>query len=107
MAQESETHSPQENALFWLERTITAMRAARERSTRGRPPEVGPVYQRGEMAADISGPTGVAMPLACWERFGKQLVKIGTCCGLSVKMYRRYTDPVEVVFLKFSRKETP
>jgi len=49
----------------------------------------------------------VAMPLACWERFGKQLVKIGTCCGLSVKMYRRYTDPVEVVFLKFSRKETP
>lgn len=84
------------------------MRAAQGRKDSGPPRTKGdaPILSsQGACTQDAEQITGLGMPTECWERFSTHIKEIATLCGLSVKVDKRYIDPIGVVYIKFNRKE--
>jgi len=102
-----------ENLLFWHERMVCAMRAARGRPTSGPPKSADNFSGRMEFMFGSHGSLGkkdnevhgLLVPEPCWERIRKHIKAIATCAGLVVKSGRRYVDPAGVVYVVFVRRE--
>ncbi len=107
----------EENTLFWLERTVNAMRAARgrgynrqEQLNTGYSADGGGLFDThvhigaGVKASQDNEITGLSMPEPCWKRFNRHIRTIATYCGLTVTIKERYIDPLGVVYVEFARR---
>jgi hypothetical protein len=102
MVQGHEGPSFEENTLFWAERTICAMRAARDTSHRAWARRDS---ERGGSHRDHPDPSTVAVPDACWLAIVDPLVTLAHHAQLHVTVGRRYMDSPGVVYVSFSRRK--
>jgi len=92
---------PDETTIFYLGRTIDAMRVARCRG-RGLPRSR---YSPSSSGAAEDECSGLGMPDACWQRIDKHIRRLATEFGLSAKIKERYIDTLGIVYIEFFRKE--
>lgn len=108
MPKEHKGSTNDENLLFWLERTICAMRAASGKFAGGAPrtttADKNMLANTYTFSDDI---TGLGMPEPCWNRFNKHIRSIAKQCGLTCEILDRYADPTGVVYVQFTRKVKP
>jgi hypothetical protein len=99
MSSGKESPSLQENTLFWLERCVTAMRAAKARQHAADSME----RKHNPPGAASDQPIGVGMPARCWRRLKNPIADICEKVGLKYKAEHRYSDNLGVIYVLFRR----